>query len=64
MLSNQEKQEMIADSKNKQRQNDFAKPPVIKPSLDDYIKFLMSTQKILGSFPVNRQPTITTHNKL
>lgn len=65
MLSKEEKREMLADGKNLSRRKDFRKVCINKNnrSLDDYIKFLMSIQKIFPYKPKFTH-TITKLNKL
>ena len=68
MLSDREKQEMLADGLNAQRHAQFAearRQQMARQSrlLDDYIEFLMSIQKIFP-FTHEKQKTDTTFNKL
>lgn len=68
MLSPEEKKEMLADAKSLNRRKDFAKAKNLtskkRPSLDEYISFLISIQKIFpSSLPLAKQ-TITKLNKL
>jgi len=68
MLSEQEKREMLEDGRSKARRDDFRagkeKYSLQKTSLDEYIRFLDSIQKIFGPFKISREPTITKFNKL
>jgi hypothetical protein len=66
MLSAQEKKEMLVDGESLSRRADFRaaqrRPPLL--SLDDYLHFLASVQKIFGPFRICRRPTLTAGNKL
>ncbi len=68
MLSEQEKREMIEDARSKKRRDDFRvakiKFPPRQLSLDEYIRFLDSVQKIFGPFKLSRESTPTRFNKL
>ena len=67
MLSDEEKREMLKDVKSKTRREHFrfARKKDFPPySLDEYILFLNSVQKIFGPFKISKQPTITKFNKL
>lgn len=65
MLSKEEKKEMLADGKSLSRRKNFRCAAMVKNSrsLDDYIKFLMSIQKIFPS-RLSSRPTNTKFNKL
>lgn len=67
MLSKEEKKEMISDAKDMPRKRFFQvrrgnKMPKI--SLDGYISFLDSVQKIFSPFKISTKPTLTKFNKL
>lgn len=68
MLSEEEKREMLEDARNEKRRDDFQfakeKYPLSFYSLDEYIVFLDSIQKIFGPFKVFHKPTPTKFNKL
>ena len=67
MLSREEKREMLEDGRSVKRRDDFrfARNFPKKPlSLDEYISFLDSVQKIFGPFKASKKPTITKNNKL
>lgn len=67
MLSREEKLEMLRDAKSKVRRSQFQKGRDIKPdkaSLDDYLSFLDSVQKIFSPFRISIIPTIAKFNKL
>lgn len=67
MLSSEEKKEMLEDARSKSRQEDFrfAKRIKLAPeSLDEYISFLDSAQKIFGAFKTSYSPPITKFNRL
>lgn len=66
MLSEREKKEMLEDGRSKKRRDDFrfARQKKENISLDAYLSFLDSMQKIFGPFKVSDKPTITKYNKL
>lgn len=67
MLSEQEKKEMLEDAKNKHRKESFRSEKIRQgntTSMDEYISFLDSTQKIFSPFKVLSRPTRTILNKL
>lgn len=67
MLSEQEKIEMLEDAKSESRRDAFrsaeGKDKAI-PSLDEYISFLDSIQKIFSPFKISLRHTRTGLNKL
>ncbi len=67
MLSNEEKREMLEDAKSKTRRRYFRlarKESISITSLDDYISFLNSVQKIFAPYKISKSPTPTKFNKL
>lgn len=67
MLSDEEKREMIEDAKDDRRREHFRAARKVKyesESLDDYILFLNSLQKIFSPFVITHRPTQTRLNKL
>ncbi len=67
MLSEKEKQEMLADGLSQQRREDFRKGQLVLPgqrSFDDYIQFLNDLQKVFSPFIPSRTKTSTRLNKL
>ena len=67
MLSDEEKREMLegAQSASRRKNFRFGREKDFAPySLDEYILFLNSEQKIFGPFKISKQPTITKFNKL
>ena len=63
-----DRREFIEDGRSLQRRKNFEAgllqkrlPPM---SLDEYIRFLDSTQKIFPAPPVSREKTVTNLNKL
>lgn len=67
MLSNEEKKEMLEDAKNKRRMEHFRsgkEKNFVTASLDIYVSFLDSIQRIFSPFKIPRHPTITKFNKL
>ena len=67
MLSNEEKKEMLDDSKNAARREHFRyarENNAEDISLDGYILYLNSVQKIFMPFKISNQPTTTRLNKL
>ena len=65
MLNKEEKKEMLADAKSLKRKKSFRQAGTFKDtlSLDDYIKFLMSIQKLFPYKPKSNH-TKTRLNKL
>lgn len=67
MLSKEEKMEMLNDAKSRCRRKLF-QPGQVKhkavASLDEYISFLDSVQRIFSPFKISFHPTITKINKL
>jgi len=67
MLSNEEKKELLKDSKSKKRLRDFSiaknKQAACK-SFDDYFMFLNSVQKVFKPFSIPTKITPTALNKL
>ena len=68
MLTKRQKQEMLQDAASLSRRKDFAKgkteDPLFSCSLDEFIKFVDSIQRV---FPIDLpqdKPTITTKNRL
>ena len=67
MLSNEEKQEMLIDAKSDRRRSDFrsgAPSGIPRGSIDEYIDFLDSVQKIFSPFKISTKPTLAKFNKL
>lgn len=67
MLSDEEKQEMIEDARSEVRREHFRATRRVgftPESLDDYILFLNSIQKIFSAFKTNPYPTPTKLNRL
>lgn len=68
MLSETEKQEMLEDSRNAKRGADFAKAreasSTSSRSLDDYIQFLDSIQKVFPFRSREWQAPITKFNRI
>ncbi|UCB57423.1 MAG: hypothetical protein JSV30_02250 [Candidatus Omnitrophota bacterium] len=68
MLSDKEKREIFEDAASAKRKANFrfAKRKVVHrvSSLDEYILFLNSIQKIFTAFKISRQPVSTNRNKL
>lgn len=66
MISRQEKEEMSKDAKSILRRKNFRLTQGYRqfPTLDGYLAFLNSLQKIFGQFSVSHQPSITVKNKL
>jgi len=67
MLKREEKREMLKDGRDKRRMKEFtAKKKALRnscDSIDDYIKFLSSIQKVFVG-RTTRRSTITKFNKL
>ena len=67
MLSEEEKQEMLSDGQSEKRRKEFSVHKRVaahhSESLDEYIQFLMSIQKV---FPFDHSPrkTFINSNKL
>lgn len=67
MLSKEERIEMLKDAKSKQRKKFFRigqENKTVKTSLDEYLSFLDSAQKIFSPFKISTKPTLTKFNKL
>ena len=67
MLSNEEKKEMLEDGRSGSRRDLFrARKAEEKPlpSMDEYVSFLDSVQKIFSPFRTSSRPTPTALNKL
>jgi hypothetical protein len=67
MLSPEEKSEMLEDAKSRSRRLAFDAGQKIRArsmSLDEYISFLDSVQKMFTPFKISTQPTIANINKL
>lgn len=66
MLSEQEKRELLEDSRSLRRRGAFraAQEERRRGSLDDYIRFLSSIQVIFGPFAFSQKRTVTKQNKL
>ena len=67
MLSHEEKKEMLKDAKSKRRRNLFRAKNLEEKtvlSLDEYISFLNSVQKIFSPFRTSFRPTPTASNML
>lgn len=68
MLTEEEKEEMLADGSSIKRRKDFAAGEDMKSgdifTLDEYIRFLTDIQKIFPPPPIRREKTITRFNKL
>lgn len=67
MLSNKEKEEMLEDAKSEERkvQFRFAKDKDRGlGSIDDYLLFLNSAQKVFAPIKIFKQPTPTKKNRL
>lgn len=67
MLSDKEKKEMLLDARSKRRRENFRfvrTKGSISYSLDEFISFLNSVQRIFGPFKISKHPTITKFNKL
>lgn len=67
MLSEEEKREMLEDAESAKRRENFRvgrERPSPPESLDEYISFLQSVQKLFGPFKISQQPTIASANKL
>jgi len=67
MLSNKEKEEMLEDAKSAERRAHFrfgrSKNRGLD-SIDEYLLFLNSVQKIFAPFKIFRPPRYTKKNKL
>lgn len=67
MLSEQEKREMLEDSRKLGRKNNFKfakKKNIEAVSFDEYLSFLDSVQKIFSQLLPSQRKTVTEHNKL
>lgn len=67
MLSNKEKEEMLEDAKSAERRAHFRFGRSKKQgldSVDEYLLFLNSVQKVFAPFKIFRAPTSTMKNKL
>jgi len=68
MLSRKEKEELLRDSHSLRRRKNFAsikKTYAQGPrSLDEYIGYLMSLQRIFAPFLIFREATVARFNKL
>lgn len=67
MLSEEEKREMLEDAMSEKRRQAFRSSRGREPvsySIDEYISFLDSVQKIFGPFKISGKPTIAKFNKL
>jgi len=66
MLSEQEKQEMLADAKSAKRRNAFRKMRVADSeySLDSYLKFLDSVHKVFSKIPSSLKNPSASNFKL
>lgn len=67
MLSEKHKKEMLADARSKERAEAFRRgreQDSRRVSLDEYMMFLESVQKVFGPFPVSGKPTETGRNRL
>lgn len=67
MLTEEEKREMLEDSRSIKRRDDFRaalETGKNNLSLDEYLLFLNQLQEIFSPFKVSRDITITKDNKL
>jgi hypothetical protein len=67
MLSREEKKEMLEDAQDKRRRKDFDAAGDMKQansSIDLYISFLNSVQRIFSSFRPSNNHTVAKFNKL
>jgi len=67
MLSREEKKEMLEDARSEIRRNNFREArenATEDMSLDEYLSFLDSVQKIFKPFTISRRTTPTEFNKL
>ncbi|MFH1868373.1 MAG: hypothetical protein ABH843_05330 [Candidatus Omnitrophota bacterium] len=56
---------MLEDARSLKRRRDFSvRHPVERESIDDYIRFLESVQKVFSPFPISTKISLTAHNKL
>ena len=65
-LSREEKEEMLEDAKSDRRREEFRAGRKNRTilSMDEYISFLDSVQKIFSPFKISFRPTPTALNKL
>ena len=68
MLSNKEKEELLEDARSLKRRKEFAYSKKMgrkdSRSLDEFIRFLMSIQRVFSPFVISRKETTTRLNKL
>ena len=67
MLSEQEKKELLEDGLSQKRRAAFLNHPaneVASRSLDEFVRYLDSVQKIFEPFSVSKRKIITQQNKL
>lgn len=68
MLSEEEKREMIEDGLSVERRENFRCLTEGRlsgsRSIDEYLEFLQSLQKIFGPFEISREKMVTLFNKL